>query len=102
MLSLDRVIDEFSRVPHTGNCADPMHQVGRNSRHLGEGASCVALHDPQIGANTINQKSGVLDDAAINPGHPHDDHQQHADPHRGQHESAQVMPDVFQGQVHGA
>lgn len=76
MLTLDGVRDKAPRRGHAGHGACPILQARRYTRHLREGATSAALHDPQIRADAVHQQ-------------------------RGEDETARVMPDVADGEVHG-
>ena len=59
------------------------------------------LDDPQVGSDLMDQERGIFQQSAIDTGHAHHDHQQHADADSRYHESAKVFANVFEGKVHG-
>ena len=64
------------------------------------GPACAALHDPEIRAHTLHQQSGLVNEAAINAAHAHDDHEQQPDAYSGKGKAARIVADVPDGEVH--
>ena len=84
VLALDGVRDEAPRLGHAGHGAHAVFQVGGNAGDFRERPAGAALHDPQVGAHAIHQQRGLVDEAAIDAAHAHDDHEQQADAHGGE------------------
>ena len=77
-----------------GHGAEAILEGDRHAGLLGEGPAGVALDDPQVGADAVHQQRRVLHQPAVDAAHAHDDHEQQADADGGQHEPAEVVPDV--------
>ena len=101
MFPLDGMEDELAGRFHAGDRQHPVDERLRHPRNLGKRTAGVALDDPQIGTDPLDQQGGVFDQAAVDASHAHHDHQEHPDAKDGQGKAAEVVLDVFGGEVHG-
>ena len=99
--TLDGRVDTLPRRLHARHRRDPIAEVRRHPRDLGERPARVALDHPQVGPDLFDQQRGVFHETSVDAAHAHDDHEQEADADRRQGEPAAVVSDVLEGEIHG-
>ena len=97
---LDGVRDKPPGRRHTRHGAGAILQAGGHAGNLGKGSARGTLHDPEVGADLLNQERGFANQPAIDAPHAHHNHQQQADAHSGEGEARQVVANVADGKVH--
>ncbi len=87
---------------HAGHGGDAAPGVVIQTGRFGVRPLRVFLHHPQIGAAVVEQHHGIVDHAAVHPGHDQGDADQQPQADAGEHELAPGMQNVASGQAdHG-